>query len=227
MKMLVSVLGSFRLYRLLLLSLWLLAGCQTRPLAPLPEAEAATEQIEFIYRDWHTSLLLSSTAFANTALAEMVAPYQYVRVGFGDGDYFTGKSVGVGAAARALVASRYSAIQIIRYHSHPYSVIPAETRVTLTITPRGMSSLVSYIEASFATEQGELVPLKAYLASTGIFFLASHPYGWRQNCNTWSAGALRAAGLPIDHGLNLTSKAVFSKAKAISQRQQAITAERR
>lgn len=202
-----------------LVTVLLLTGCQTRLDVSAPPLSDATEHIELIYRDWHTSLMLPASAFEGTSLAPVAESYEYVRVGFGDGDYFTGKSAGVGAATRALVLSKYSALQVIRYTHHPEGVIPPDTRVILAVTPQGLADLVAYIEASLAKEQGTVVPLKAYQASTGVFFLAAHPYGWRQNCNTWSANALRIAGLPVKGKLNLTSTSVFSQAKTIAQQQ--------
>jgi uncharacterized protein (TIGR02117 family) len=146
-----------------------------------------------------------------------VAPAGYVRIGWGDGDYYTGRDTSVVSATRALVASRYSAIQVIGYTADPFARIPEETRVPLRISDEGLRRLVAYFDASFAlTSEDNLKPLRAYIENTGVFFEASRRYGILNTCNTWSSDALRAAGLPVRSTFALTAQSVFEQARAIS-----------
>jgi uncharacterized protein (TIGR02117 family) len=173
------------------------------------------------YRD------LSQLPAINTSLNTEVAPAGYVRIGWGDGDYYTGKSTSVVTATRALIASSYSAIQVIGYTADPFARIPEETRVPLRITDQAMRELVAYLDASFAQgNAGNLLPLQGYVENSGVFFEASERYGLFNTCNTWSSNALRAAGLPIRGALNLTAQSVFEQARAISEYQLQQTASR-
>lgn len=205
------------------------SACATRPdLAAVPLSDTP-HTIYYIYRDWHTSVMLDGDTYRrlsklpliNTTLDTEVAPAGYVRIGWGDGEYYTGKSTSVMTATRALVASRYSAIQVIGYTNDPFPRIPAETRVALQITDDAMRALVSYLDASFVQdEQGGLHALRAYVDNSGVFFEASQRYGLFNNCNTWSGDALRAADLPIRGAFNLTAKSVFEQARQIAAHQQ-------
>jgi uncharacterized protein (TIGR02117 family) len=225
------------LQRLVLLFTLFTTGCASHPdLAAIPLSDT-THTIHYIYRDWHTSVMLDAATYRelstlpqlDAALDEEVAPAGYVRIGWGDGDYYTGKSTSVVSATRALLASPYSAIQVIGYTANPFERIPAETRVELRITDAAMHELVSYLDSSFALKGGsssekELQPLQAYVENSGVFFVASQHYGFFHNCNTWSGEALRAAGLPIRSTLHLTAESVFEQALQISQYQQQRTA---
>ena len=211
-----------------LLCVLVTSACATRPdLTAVPVAETP-HTIHYIYRDWHTSIMLDAATYRelsklpaiNTALNTEVAPAGYVRIGWGDGDYYTGKSTSVVTATRALLASKYSAIQVIGYTADPFERIPAETRVALRITDEAMRALVAYLDASFLREgDGQLHQLQAYVENSGVFFEASLHYGLLNNCNSWSGDALRAAGLPVRGAFNLTAESVFEQAQAISEYQ--------
>jgi uncharacterized protein (TIGR02117 family) len=215
----------------------LVAGCVSRPdIAAIPVVETP-HTIHYIYRDWHTSIMLDAASYRalsalpqlDAALNEEVAPAGYVRIGWGDGDYYTGKSTSVMTATRALIASPYSAIQVIGYTADPFERIPEETRVELRITDAALRELVAYLDASFARKEMKenavaLRPLQAFVENSGVFFEASQHYGLLNNCNSWSSDALRAAGLPMRGAFNLTAKSVFEQARAIAEYQQRQTA---
>lgn len=214
---------------LILLLLNLMAGCV---LAPNPKKIPLTHTdhtIYFIYEAWHTSILLDVDAYArhskllpkSTLLQAELQQKKYMRIGWGDGDYFTGKSKTFGAATKALVASDYLAIQVLAYTQDPFANIPADTRVPLNITDKSMRRLVRYVDKSFARNvRHELIRLPAYEENTGAFFQAKGHYSLLTNCNTWSGRALQATGLPIRSRLHLTAQSVFEQARAIANYQQ-------
>lgn len=214
---------------LAVLLILLTTACATRPDVAAIPLNDTPHTIYYIYRDWHTSVMLDAATYRdlsklpaiNTSLDTEVAPAGYVRIGWGDGDYYTGKNTSVVTATRALIASPYSAIQVIGYTADPFARIPEATRVPLRITDQAMRELVTYLDASFAQgDAGNLLPLRGYVENSGVFFEASQKYGLFNTCNTWSSNALRAAGLPIRGALNLTAQSVFEQARMISAYQQ-------
>lgn len=218
---------------LAVLLILLTTACATRPEVAAIPLNDTPHTIYYIYRGWHTSVMLDAATYRNlsklpainTSLDTEVAPAGYVRIGWGDGDYYTGKNTSVVTATRALIASPYSAVQVIGYTADPFARIPEETRVPLRITDQAMRELVTYLDASFAQgDAGNLLPLQGYVENSGVFFEASQRYGLFNTCNTWSSNALRAAGLPIRGALNLTAQSVFEQARMISAYQQQQTA---
>lgn len=211
--------------------LWvLLLSCLFTACSNLPNKDQipitnAEHTFYFIYREWHTSLMLDAATVARYSkhLQREAEAARFVRIGWGDGDYFTGKSKSVGTAAKALVASRYSALQVLSYHQSPFSQIPPNTYVPITISDEAMRKLIAYLDDSFALDaQAQLIPLPAHLEDTGHFYQSRHDYGLFANCNTWSGRALQAAGLPVRSAFKLTAQSVFEQAKYISAHQQAI-----
>ncbi len=199
----------------LLLSI-LLSGCVSAPSVKDIPLTNTKHTIYFIYRGWHTSILLD-TKFLVARVPQLESDLRnqkYVRVGWGDGDYFTGKNKSFASATKALVASGYSAIQLLPYDYEPFDEIPSDTRVPIVITDQGLRDLTIFIEQSIKVEGGQLLRLPAFGDATGLFFQANSTYGVFSNCNTWSAKALRIAGLPISN--RLTAQGVFKQASFIS-----------
>lgn len=178
--------------------------------------------IYFIYRDWHTSILLDAKTVAlhSRHLQQEAQGQRYIRIGWGDGNYFTGKSKTFGAATKALIASSHSALQVITYSQSPFASIPADTLVPIAITDQGLRDLIRYLDESFARdESGSVISLPAYVTDAGHFYKASGHYSVFSNCNTWSGRALQAAGLPVRSSLQLTAQSVFEQARYISEYQ--------
>lgn len=202
-----------------------LAGCTSMPAKQKIPVANTGHTIYFIYRDWHTSLLIDAKTVAlhSRYLQQEAANQGYIRIGWGDANYLTGKSKTFGSATKALIASSHSALQVITYAQSPFAVIPPETRVPIAITDQGMRKLIRYLDNSFALDPaGQVIPLPAYAADTGHFYQASGHYSLFSNCNTWSGRALQAAKLPVRSSLQLTAQSVFEQAKYISDYQQSL-----
>lgn len=210
------------LSRIILLLIFFLVGCASMPPAKDIPVANATHTIYFIYRGWHTSILLDAKFIAaqDPQLALDLKDQKYARIGWGDGDYFTGKNKSTATAAKALVASGYSAVQLLAYDYEPFDEIPADTIVPLAITDQGLQELVRYLGDSIARdEQGRLMRLPAFGDAMGSFFRSKDHYSLFSNCNTWSGHALRAAGLPVS--TRLTAQGVFAQTQFISRQQSA------
>lgn len=206
-----------RVKLLLAVVVFLLSGCVSLPRAQSVPITNTQHTIYVIYRGWHTSILLDATSLAaqNPLLVKNLLGEKFARVGFGDGDYFTGKSKTFGSAAKALFVSSYSALQLLTYDYDPFDEIPAETRTPVAITNLGLHNLIDFINQSIELDtQGVPVRLPAAGDAMGYFFKANTRYGIFTNCNTWTAHALRVAGLPV--ATRLTASGVFQQAKTIS-----------
>lgn len=211
-----------------LILLLCLGACSSLPdPADIPTSDTPNT-IYFIYRDWHTSVMIDGARFrelsksaADATLQPEVQHALYVRVGWGDGEYFTGRSTTVATATRALFISGYSAMQFMGYESDPFEQIPSETRVPLAISDADLAALVRYIDDSVAIDasSGQSEQLPAYIENSGIFLRSSKRYGLFNNCNSWSGEALQTAGLPIRSAFHLTAQSVFEQAQAIADYQ--------
>jgi uncharacterized protein (TIGR02117 family) len=216
----------------LLSCLLLLGACRSVP-DPVALAFAPEDAtLWLVYHDWHTSLLIDGELFRrysaewrrHPSLQMELEAARTVRVGWGDGDYFTGRSKSTGTAAVALFASHNSALQFIGYESDPLPTIPQETRAPLRVSAEDIAALVAYVDASLRQEGSTLVPLQSYVDNAGVFFESNKHYGLFNNCNTWTGEALQSAGLPVRSALHLTPSSIFEQARAIATIQSAMQA---
>ncbi|MBK6740865.1 MAG: DUF2459 domain-containing protein [Haliea sp.] len=210
--------------RLLLSCLLLLqSACHSLPDPAAVSFAPDDATLWVIYREWHTSLLFDGDLFRrysrawqrDPALQREAGGARMVRVSWGDGDYFTGKSKSAGTATRALFVSHYSALQFIGYEYDPCPRFPP-TREPARVSEADIAALVAYIDASLLESGGALVPLRSYTENAGVFFESSKAYGLLNNCNTWTGEALQSAGLPVKSAFNLTSRSIFEQAQAIT-----------
>jgi len=202
-----------------------LTGCTSMPAKQKIPVADTEHTIYFIYREWHTSILIDAKTVAlhSRYLQQEAANQRYIRIGWGDGNYFTGKRKTFGSATKALIASSHSALQVIAYSQPPFASIPPETRVPIAITDKGMRKLIRYLDKSFALDEaGQEIPLQAYVSDAGNFYQASGHYSLFSNCNTWSGRALQAAKLPVRSSLQLTAQSIFDQAKYLSDYQQSL-----
>lgn len=203
---------------------WLsLIGCASQPQVSAIPVKDAPHIIHVVQTGWHTSLIVPAAALQHWSprLQQDFHDQQYLRLGWGDGDYFTGKNKHWTGATRALFASGYSALQVLAYNYEPWSELVAENHTLVAVTDEGMKTLATFVERSIARdENGNVVFLEPTKANDNVFYLAAPRYGLLSNCNTWSVNALREAGLPV-RGLNLTATRVYQQVKQISAIQQA------
>lgn len=202
----------------LYLALVLLAGCSGLDRRKIP-LEDAPYRLHFIYKGWHTSVLVEAEPLQRHSprLAADFQGQRYIRLGWGDGDYFTGVSKSWVTAAKALVASDYSALQALAYDFEPFDQIPAHTRVPLALTEEGMAELARFVELSIAlNEQGQPVYLSPSQTNDNLFYLANPHYSLLYNCNSWSAEALNRAGFPVAIRGRLTAGSIFRQVARIS-----------
>ena len=211
-----------RLWLILCVS-FALTACSSLPNTKQIPTDNLSHKIYFVYERWHTSILIPAASVEQHSryFGDIAVQKNYVRFGYGDGDFFTGKSKTLMTGAKALVASDYSAVQVLDYWQDPVLQIPAETLVELRISEERMQKLLRYIDNSVELdERGKPLALMAYDDNTGYFYKGKHEYSVLSNCNTWSSLALQRAGIPIKRRFKLTAQSVFEQARLISEYQQ-------
>jgi uncharacterized protein (TIGR02117 family) len=211
-----------RLWLIMFASL-VLSACSSLPDTKRIPTHDLSHKIYFVYERWHTSIFIPAASVEQHSryFADIAVQKNYLRFGYGDGDFFTGKSKTLTTGAKALVASDYSAVQVLDYWQDPLSQIPAETIVELRISEARMQKLLRYIDNSVELdERGKPLALIAYDDNTGYFYKGKQDYSVLSNCNTWSSLALQKAGIPIKRRLKLTAQSVFEQARLISEYQQ-------
>ncbi|RZT10650.1 conserved hypothetical protein [Duganella sp. CF402] len=201
----------------------LLAGCAGAPARSDLPAGPAPHTVYVVQYGWHTALLFDGPAILarSARLRADFHDHRYMLLGWGDGAYFVAENPPWSTAVKALVASDYPALQAGGRDTNPPLGAQARDTVALAITEHGYQQLAEYIDRSIAADaDGKPIYLGKQEGSPDRFYQATGNYSVFNNCNSWVAGALQAAGVPVS-GFNLTARSVFEQAEKISKLQQA------
>ncbi len=180
--------------------LCLLAGL-TRCASP-PLQYAGTEpQDEIIYviaAGWHTELALPMSAISPFLVTELdFANARYLVFGWGARDYYMARDPGFGDLLRAAVPGP-AVLLVMPLQVSPEAFAGAANVFAVPVSRIGAEHLSQFLREYLASDaKGASRRIgsgpytgSAFYASTGTFDLA-------HTCNTWTAEALRAAGVPV------------------------------
>lgn len=188
-------------------ALLVVAGCAGTP-ARMPgdvpaTDEARTAVIAVVRRGWHVSVAFPVAAL-DGRLATLVArdgAFGYLDFGFGDRRYLTNPAT----ASFGLLAAAWpgEGLLLVTPLAEPRVATPgAAVVVTIAVTPAQRDRALGFVGRSFATVSGAIEPIGAGSLPDSTFYAASRRYSAAYTCNTWAAGVLAAAGLPVDsHGV--------------------------
>ncbi len=186
---------------LILFSIALLAGC-AKPVSALypPDPDRTDNKTVYIVNHGlHTGIVLSK---------KDAAPYmdsfddfksaQYLEIGWGDETYYQTEEETFWMGIRALFWPTDSVLHVAALQSNPVAYFSNSEVVQLKLSKKGFIRLVEFIDNSFAlNEKRQIINLGSGLYGTSRFYRAEGTFHLFNNCNTWSAGAIRSSGFPI------------------------------
>lgn len=199
-----------------------LGGCATSPAMRELPPPGERHIIYVTHKDWHTNLLVESAALLPHApqLARDFLGTRFLRIGWGDGDYYPSDNPSMGMGARALVASRYPALRVMGFTGDPRPVTPAGTIMPLAISSQGMRTLAKQLEDSIERDtHGRPTLLGTPVPGQDVYYRSKGRYSLFNTCNTWTSRSLQSAGIPISPALRLTQSSVMKQVRAISLQQ--------
>ncbi|MBY0337960.1 MAG: DUF2459 domain-containing protein [Acetobacteraceae bacterium] len=194
--------------RLALLPVLLLPACA----ATLPERDCGPAEGPVAWvteREWHTEIGLTPE---RAPPAFRVPGAASVAFGFGKRDFMlTGGPLQWIAGPLPGPA----VIQVTALRLDPAAAMPEGRTIRLPLTEAGAAGLARFIAGSFRPgPDGEAAPPIAWVRGSA-FHDAARPYTLAYTCNSWTADALRAAGLPVrPEGVVLTG-GVMRQAAAV------------
>lgn len=177
-------------------------GCATRgaksldPLSP----RQRTEIIFVLHRGLHTGVVVRAADIPPGLWHEhkQFPQAEYLEVGWGDTQGYR-YPLTTRIVLRAMFASKGSVVLI-----HPFSgpitneyADVAKEIIAVQIPESGFARLCRFIQDTYALdEQGRPVLLPSDYSGEDFFRAACH-YSMLNNCNNWTARALRTAGCPV------------------------------
>lgn len=163
-------------------------------------ATLKTYRLWVVRTSWHTGLALSP-AEAGPALTSLVPPtsrIRYLVFGWGARRFYLSHHPTSGMALAALFPSR-SVMLVEPCRRKLELCLGSATHLdAVRITRTGLLRLRIYLRHSFTKGPGgETVPLRSGPTFHSEFFASGLDYDAFHTCNTWTAQALAAAGLPV------------------------------
>ena len=183
------------------LLLCIVGGCvgPVKGLFPVPPGQPA-RTIYVLHRGLHTGIVVKVADVPAWAWPQALAfpNAQFIEVGWGDSQGYR-YPLTLHSACRALFYSQGSVLLV-----HPFTnTVTAEysgnasEMIEVQLSPRGFDWMCDYIGATYSLDVSNR-PISMPTPQGGEeFFLARGHYSMLNNCNDWTAGALREAGCPI------------------------------
>jgi uncharacterized protein (TIGR02117 family) len=166
---------------------------------PYAGSAPQTEVIYVISGGWHTELGLPLEALSGSlaALKPDFPSARYLVFGWGARDYYMAKKADIGDLLRA-AASGPAIMLVIPLEIPPVAFFGASNVAVLRAAREGTQRLSEFLWDYLAVDkEGPPRRIGAGPYPQSLFYASTGTYNLGHTCNTWTAEALRVAGLPV------------------------------
>jgi uncharacterized protein (TIGR02117 family) len=170
---------------------------------------------------WHTGLVIASEDLLRQlpSLAKAFAAAPFVDIGWGDEAFYLADAPNTGHMLRAVLWPTATVLHVAAVPEDPryyFSDVDAEI-VEITVPEDNYRDFLAFVAASFArSATGDVQPLGTGLYGTSRFYRAMGSYHAFYTCNTWTAAAVAASGVPLSSTLALTADTVMDRLREAS-----------
>lgn len=168
---------------------------------PVPPAVVGEERIVFVTSTgWHTGIVLAreDVPIDRIPEADDFPRAAFLEFGWGDAEFYPAKEYTIAMTLRAALLPTPAVLHVAALDVSPDVYFPEADVVPLALDPRGLSGLIDYIAASFDRGTGKRANvIGPGLHRNSLFYPATGTFHIGNTCNTWTANALRAGGLPL------------------------------
>jgi uncharacterized protein (TIGR02117 family) len=175
------------------------AGCAAPAPDPNVASEPRSEAIYVIAGGWHTELALPLPLIGGplAALKPAFPGARYLVFGWGARDYYMAQDPGFAEVLRAMTPGPAVMLVVPLYNS-PEAFAGAGNAVLIYLSRQGAARLSQLLWDYLAKDRaGVPLPIAAGPYSQSVFYMAAGSYHSGNTCNSWTAQALRVAGLPV------------------------------
>ena len=123
---------------------------------------------------------------------------RFLEFGWGDAEYYPAEKPSIGMGLRAVFVPTETVLHIAAMRVTPDLRYPESEVIPLSISPSGRERLIGFISRTFR-RNGDIRthPVSPGLHSNSHFYPAKGEFHMFNTCNTWTARALRHAGIDI------------------------------
>jgi len=196
-----------------------LAGCAAAPadVASPPTAGAPVTSIRLVRHGGHTGIVVRSADVPAGLWPERrdFPGAEYLEVGWGDHDFYRTPEPGPWTVLKAAFLPSASVLHVVGFRGDPAAYFRGAEIVELAVPGAGIDGLARYIhDAHLRPPAGSAPPLGAGNYGDSRFYAGSESFHLFRTCNVWTAGALRAAGLPVSD--SVLAGGLMAQARALA-----------
>ncbi len=175
------------------------SGCAWSPVEPYAGNAPKHQTLYVIAGGWHTEIGLPAAAMSGplAALRDAMPDARYVVFGWGQRDYYMAPNPGLGDFLAAGFPGP-SVVLVIPLTQAPAEFFGSTNVYAIPVSDDGLERLAQflwgYIEQD-AQHHPRRIGDGPYTGS--IFYASTGTYSLSNTCNTWTAEALRVAGVPV------------------------------
>ena len=176
----------------------LLAGCANAPVAVLPQVPLETSMF-LVPQGGHTGIAVRRADIPAALLPEKRAFPQadYLEIGWGERDFYMAESAGPWLSFKAAFFPNRSVVHVAGVRGALDAHFPQSEIVEIRLSRPALERLLHYVHDAFLRDDGTAEAL-----GRG-FYPARETFHLLRTCNVWTAGALRAAGLPVRNAITV------------------------
>jgi uncharacterized protein (TIGR02117 family) len=174
-------------------------GCSPPSTVRYAGSVTDNEVIYLIAGGWHTELAIGSQAIRGP-LATLKSGFpnaKYLVFGWGAHDYYMAKDPGIEELLRAIVSGP-AVMLVVPLEVSPEIFAGVGNAFALPISRDGAERLSEFLWNDLAKDdEGMPRQIGAGPFPQSLFYASTTTYDLAHTCNTWTAAALRVAGLPV------------------------------
>lgn len=168
----------------------------------LADAGEAGFRVLVLSNGWHSGVVLSRADLPEAIIPE-IADFPHARFfefGWGDAEFYPAREAGAWLALRAAFPGP-AVMHVSGLPDHPARIWPNVTILSFAIGADGMRRLLEFLRGSFdRAGAGRAVVSARGIYPFSLFYPATGRFHLFNTCNTWTAQALTAMGLPAALG---------------------------
>lgn len=184
----------------------LIIGCHS--ITP-DQAVADAPGVSTIYvvsHGWHAGIVVHRSDIPGDRWPEMqdFPNADYLEVGWGDRDFYQSRDPGLVTTLKAGLWPTDSVLHVVGFRGPVSGYFPHSQVIALPISRDGLARLIAFIDD--AHDRPDRTPLRSLnpgLYGDSRYYAARGRFHLFNNCNGWTARALRAAGYTVDDAMTV------------------------
>lgn len=141
---------------------------------------------------------------------------EYLELGWGDREYYPRDDPGVLLALRALLVPTRSTVNVIGVNDPRDRARLGAEVIELHVPAAGFAHLVTFVGETFERDaEGHPIAIARGRLQEGRFYASPRTFHALENCNTWVARALAAAGVPVEAEGTVTAGALLRQVRRL------------